>query len=239
MLRPLIFVAATFLLAAAAPAAQWPQAVLKNSQERVSEQAPVSGSYIRGVGVIDGFSDKSTEPSRQDVNVLYVHVPNGTDRQLCVDIARRDGSYTATNQYELPDDLGDGFAQISIAAQTKHPQLYKKVTARDFAIVAHTGACPAQGGELVPVFWNSLPTIGSHHALTLAVQAGDRDAALYVGGKGSNVKIQCSAVVEDNVARFDRLCVIPDAATAANKVLEVEACSFGECGIIQKVTIVQ
>jgi hypothetical protein len=157
---------------------------------------------------------------------------------VCVDISRRDGSYGATNEYELPaHTAGDGYTQIPI--ETKHPEFYKDVTTRDLAIVARAGHCPAEEGYVVPVFWNHTPSGGTSPPLVIAVQSGDRDTLLYVGGKSSKVTpISCHSAQERHVASFDTLCQTSPLPTGATVLIELEACAFGECDIIQKVHVI-
>jgi hypothetical protein len=216
-----------------ARATDWPVATMVRQNEVVRSQAPVSGGYIRGLEYID-------DSSATDVKRLFVRLRDATTTTLCLDIYRRDGSYGAAYVYTLPGTMVGGYAEIPI--QTKFPEFYTRVTSHDLAAVARIardGLCPAEQGPIVPVFWNKVSEQGSASHLVVAIQTGDRDATLHVGGKSSAIKkkIPCELAPEAHVASFDSLCEMSELPNGHDLELDIEACAFGECGIIQKATL--
>jgi hypothetical protein len=217
----------------------WPLAdPVAPPKEVLRDHVPVSGGYIRGVEVIN--SDEKSAQSPQDLLRLYVHLRKSLPGDLCVQVSTRDGRYSYIRQYHLPVAERETYALINL--QSQYPQIYRHVSPRDLAVVARTGVCPADDGFLVPLFWNSPPVETSSRTLVITVQTGDRDATLYLGGKAAHgARVACAGISEDNVAEFDALCeqaLTPD-SHVPQLPIDIEACAFGECSIVQKARLVQ
>jgi hypothetical protein len=222
-------------------AADWPLATLvKPPSEVFHERAPVSAGYIRGVEIIN--ADEKSAEKRQDLKSLYVRLRKSRPLDLCVQLVTRDGRYTAIHQYRLPETTQESYAQINVAGQSRYPEVYRQVSPRDFAVVARSGVCPADGGPVIPVFWNSPPLETAPRTLVIAVQTGDREATLYLGGKTAHQPgLPCAEVADEHVAAFDALCM--HAAGSDSNMLElpidVETCEFHECDILQRAKLLQ
>ncbi len=221
-----------------AAAASWPQAQLLSHAERVLQQAPVSGGYIRGLQIIN--EDQSHAESPVALNRLFVPLQPHDMQDLCLQVSSRDGLYLATYQYRLPPTTISTYAEIDIAATSQHQEYYHRASPRDLAVVAYSGSCNADDTPLIPVFWNSPPVEAAPRTLVVAVQSGDRDATLYWGGKDkSHAGWSCHAIGEQGVARFDSLCEqqLTGPVVSHDTLVQVEACSFGDCGIVQSAHI--
>jgi hypothetical protein len=212
----------------------WPQATpVKPPTEVLRPQSPVSGEYIRGAGIINSAEKLAEAPA--DLARVYVRLRRARPLDVCVRISSRDGGYLSSQQYRLPQTERDTYAQIDIASQTRHPERYRRVSPRDFAVLARAGACPADGGAFMVVFWNSPPLDTAPRTLVLAVQSGDRDATLYPGGKAAGrAGLACAPIDEKNVGAFDTLCRQTTTQPGEPELpIEVETCQFQDCNIVK------
>lgn len=219
-----------------AAAGSWPLAKLLSHHEHVLNEAPVSGGYIIGLQVIN--TNSSHVDSLTWLSRLFVPLRPHERRDLCLQVSRRDGSYVGTFQYQLPPTVTKTYAELDIAAaaKSKYHHYYHNVSPIGLATVASVGLCSADNTALIPVFWNSPPVKSVARTLVVAVQSGGSNATLYWGGKAkSHGGLACHGINQPGVARFDSLCErqVTGEIIKHKTLVQLETCSFGDCGIVQ------
>jgi hypothetical protein len=190
--------------------------------EQVNKRQRVGGSDIQGLIAIPKAGLKTPQS-------LFVWLPPKLQQSVvCVQIAQRDGAYTAYNSFELPS-VGAGTV-VRIPIETAYPEFYQRATEKNFGTVARLGKCPAEDGELLILSWGNFPASERKTELALTVQSADREVQMSLSEDPKSDKIKCERIEEGLGTVFDTICKIP--ASFWNDVrtpIRIERCAYNQC----------
>jgi hypothetical protein len=202
-------------------AAQQPVIPLaKPIKERYSPIRQVSGATL--VGVLAGGSDNAVAS-----NIPNVYIPGTPAGKLCLSIASRDGTYSATAEYSL-NHTGPGIYALSFHSGYDN---FKSFHMNDLASVAEVKDDCSSGPStwttrtILPVFWSDQ---GFAYPIHLLLQADEADTRLRASGPNAP-SLHCSRPDSGAKITFDEDCVIPAAWKPVLKdPLEIDVSNFGD-----------
>ena len=194
----------------------------KPFNEEADTRKRVDGSDILGLVAISKNGLKNAES-------LFVWLPPKLQQNIvCVQVARRDGAYVASNSFELPNITAGTLIRIPI--DTAYPEFYRTATEKNFGTIARSGKCPAENGDLLILTWGNLPANDKKNELALMVQSADREVYVSVGEDPQSIRSKCEPIQEGLSIVFDTICKIP--APSWNHVrtqVRIERCAYSQC----------
>lgn len=141
-----------------------------------------------------------------DARAVYVHVPNGFDGLLCVQLSSIDGDYWAEIQYDL-SGLGSGIKRLDF--ETSYAEELTHYRAEDIAILATVRpACNTPRPEAV--FVTSLEAKPPEEII-FYLSGGDYKVSVEIPHlEGGEVSLSCEKLKDSSVFRiYNVKCVLP------------------------------
>jgi hypothetical protein len=190
----------------------------KPIQEHYDPHMPVSGAELVSIATTE--NDASV-----DDKTPSVYVPASVSGKLCLSIASRDGTYTATAEYALNGMVPKVYV---LSFQSEYRE-FRSFKLNDLASLAEMkddcSSAPPPVRKVLPIFW-SRSTL--EFPLRILLQADEADARVRASGKNGNSAVQCSEIRTGSKAVFDEECLIPDTWEQFLKdPVEIDISNFG------------
>jgi hypothetical protein len=182
-----------FITSAQATSAPSIKLAEKKFSERYSSNIPVSGRVLTGVTV-----------SSQEASELSIYIPTqDRNKQICLSVMSRDGTYSSRNQYQSTEDIIGSFQSV------EYPSEYQEViagfTEDELAMLAYPGNCDSN--KISQFYLSSRGVTELSDTVTLFVSSGRSDVFLKIKDKAKkNKTVRCQRIQKGKRTGYDTLC---------------------------------
>ena len=163
-------------------------------QETVSAEVVVSGTVVVGV-------DDALPRDGGSIDELAISLADPLPQEICLQVASRDGVYSARNAYTVPAGAGVGQSLRFPYDRSAHRELLSRYADTDLSFMATAGACTQQTAQAYVVHLVGAP---APRSIRLFVNAGGAtDVYLHAPG---GAFVDCNPIIEGRHTNFDFHC---------------------------------
>jgi hypothetical protein len=193
-----------------------------NFREELSDEVAVSGE-VR-VGVLAGAQ---SGPAGTDPLKLWVDLPPGEARTICVKLTSRDGRYRAEGSAELTaEHVGKTDVKLTthhVAGLRGKPAKPGDVHLAPLVTLSPDASCRGRMHAIAPASWTEGPP---GNELTVLVNSGGLATRLVYWSLEGRTEVACTAIDAPQLVAFDTTCVVALPPTARNVTIERQ--EFGD-----------
>jgi len=192
-----IFILLSSLIGLNVEAAQEPSIKLLDDQfsEQYSTNVPVSGRVLAGIAI-----NSDILPG------LSIFIPHTNDNeQICMRVLSRDGTYSSLNQYQVPNNLKEGFQSVEYPSEFM--DVISSFSESDLAVLAYSGQC--KDNPVNELYLSARGEPKNSDKVTIFVSSGRSEVFLRIPNENSTTDmIRCKRIQQGKRTGYDTQCHI-------------------------------